>query len=85
MNNLQKDVVMQETIFMIVVNALGFVVIGAFLSGLVGFMIYITSGGNEGRTTLAMTMMKSAGVGILAAFIGYVVLIFYAKYLGIEF
>ena len=84
MNNLQDQAVVNETIFTIVVNILGFVTIGAFLGGVVGFIIYFTSGGNEGRIETGLAMMRSAGFVVLLILIVYATLVIYAKIMGIE-
>ena len=87
-NNLagqDSQVIFQETVLKFAAGALSFVFIGAFLTGVVGAVIWLTSGGNEGRNDSSTIMMKSSAVGMIASFIGYLALKIYAKSIGLDF
>ncbi len=86
-NNLgpEQDVVVQEMILKFTAGALSLVFVGAFLTGIVGAVIWLTSGGNEDRNDSSVMMMKSSLVGMLASVIGYVAIRVFANIMGMEF
>lgn len=86
-NNLgiEKEIMVQEMILKFTAGALSLVFVGAFLTGVVGVVIWITSGGNEDRNDSSVIMMKASLVGMGASFIGYVAIKVFANIMGVEF
>ncbi len=82
---LEKEVIAQEIFLKFAAGALSFVFIGAFLMGVVGAVIWVTSGGNEDRNDSSSMMIKSSLVGMIGSFIGYVALRIYANVIGVDF
>lgn len=80
-----QDVIVQEMILRFITGALSLVFVGAFLTGVVGMIIWLTSGGNEDRNDSSVIMIKSSLVGMLASFLGYVTIRVFANFMGVEF
>ncbi|MCK4635314.1 MAG: hypothetical protein KAT32_00465 [Candidatus Moranbacteria bacterium] len=83
-SNLENEIVVQELISKFIVGALSLVFVGSFLTGIVGIVIWVTSGGDEGRNDMSVGMMKSSLMGMLGAFLGYVAVRVFVNVLGID-
>lgn len=77
----EQQIVVQGMVFKFITGALSLVFIGAFFTGLVGAVIWLTSGGNEGRNDSSAIMMKSSLVGMSASFLGYVAIRLFLKFM----
>jgi hypothetical protein len=84
MQGLESEILAQEVILNFLVNILAFIFLGACLTGLVGVIIWITSGGNEGRNDKATEMFKSALGMVVIVLVFYFVIKLYANFMGIS-
>lgn len=84
MQGLESEILAQEVILNFLVNFLAFIFLGACLTGLVGVIIWITSGGNEGRNDKAVEMFKSALGMAVIVLVFYFAIKFYAGFMGIS-
>lgn len=76
-----KEIIVQDMIFNFIYGALSLVFVGAFLTGFVGAVIWLTSGGHEGRNDSSVTMMKASLIGMGGSFLAYVAVKFFASFI----
>lgn len=84
MQNIQNQVLTQKIILVFLTKVSAFIFVGACLTIFVALVIWVTSGGNEGRNDSAVAMIKSALGMIVMMTIFYIVIVIYAKYTGIS-